>query len=234
MYFHGGGWVLGSEVSDDPFCRDLCVRSGAMIVSVDYRHAPEARFPAAADDGYAAVRWIADHAEELGGIPGRVAVAGWSAGANVAAVACQTARDAGGPTITAQILVCPVTDSDLTRRSYRDNGEGYLLTADLMSWFWDHYADPADRTDPRAAPLRGDLADLPPALVVTCEFDPLHDEGVAYAEALASAGGEVEHLECLGQVHTSLTAVGMIVTGAPHREEIAAAMARLVAVEPAR
>ena len=115
-YFHGGGWVLGSQESDDPFCRDLCVRSGAVIVSVDYRHAPEDRFPAAADDAFAAVCWIADHTIELGGIPGQLAVAGWSAGGNVAAVAARLARDAGGPEIVGQLLMNPVTD---TRHEHR-------------------------------------------------------------------------------------------------------------------
>ena len=147
-YFHGGGWVLGSHDSDDPFCRDLCVRTDAVIVSVDYRHAPEARFPAAADDGFAAVQWIAAHAQELGGVPGQLAVAGWSAGANVAAVVCQMARDAGGPAIAGQLLLTPVTDCDLTRASYVENADGYILTTPLMEWFWDHYADPADRTRP--------------------------------------------------------------------------------------
>ena len=113
VYFHGGGWVLGDELSDDPFCRDLCRRSGMIVVSVGYRHAPEHRFPAAAEDGYAATRWIADHAAELGGKPGPVLVAGWSAGANIAAVTCQLARDRGGPQIAGQLLVCPVTDCTL-------------------------------------------------------------------------------------------------------------------------
>lgn len=233
VYFHGGGWVLGSQVSDDPLCRDLCNRADVMVVSVDYRHAPEDRFPAAADDAFAAVQWVADNVDDLGGIPGRVMVAGWSAGANVAAVACQRARDAGAPSIAGQVLICPVTDSDLTRPSYVDNGDGHLLTTALMAWFWDHYADAADRTDPRAAPLRGDLVGLPPALVVTCEFDPLHDEGVAYAEALVAAGVAAEHLDCPGHIHTSLPAVGMIATGARHRAEIAERMARMAAVEPA-
>jgi cation diffusion facilitator CzcD-associated flavoprotein CzcO/acetyl esterase/lipase len=193
VYFHGGGWVLGSHASDDPLCRDLCRRSDALIVSIDYRHAPEARFPAAADDGLAAVRWVADHAADLGGIPGALAVAGWSAGANVAAVTCQQARDAGGPPICGQLLLTPVTDCDTTRPSYRDNADGYVLTAALMAWFWDHYADPADRPNPKASPLRApDLSNLPPAFIVTCEFDPLRDEGIAYAEALEKAGVPVE------------------------------------------
>jgi len=225
VYFHGGGWVLGSHDSDDPFCRDLCVRSDAMIISVNYRHAPEARFPAAPDDGFAAVQWIAANAASLGGVPGKLAVAGWSAGANVAAVVCQLARDAGGPTITGQLLVTPVTDSDLSRRSYVDNADGYILTAPLMRWFWDHYADPSDRADPKASPLRAtSLADLPPALIVTCEFDPLRDEGAAYADALAAAGVQVRHLPCRGQIHTSLTAVDAILSGAAARAEMGEAL----------
>ena len=122
VYFHGGGWVLGDEQSDDPFCRDLCRRTGDdRRVASDYRHAPEHRFPAAAEDGFAAVRWIAEHAAELGGEPGPVLVAGWSAGGNIAAVTCQLARDRGGPQIAGQLLVCPVTDCDFDRPSYSDN-----------------------------------------------------------------------------------------------------------------
>jgi cation diffusion facilitator CzcD-associated flavoprotein CzcO/acetyl esterase/lipase len=229
VYFHGGGWVLGGLDSDDPFCRDLCVRSGAIVVSVDYRHAPEARFPAAVDDGFAAVRWIEANAEALGGEPGRLAVCGWSAGGNIAAVVCQMARDAGGPRIAGQVLVNPVTDCDFTRESYVANADGYMLTASLMRWFWDHYADPADRQHFEASPLRArDLRGLPPALVVTCEFDPLRDEGAAYAEAMAAAGVEARHLPCRGQIHTSLTAVDVILSAAGAREEVGAALRRFV------
>ena len=224
-YFHGGGWVLGSHDSDDPFCRDLCVRSGAIILSADYRHAPEARFPAAPDDGFAAVQWIAANAASLGGIPGQLAVAGWSAGANVAAVVCQMAREAGGPAILGQMLLTPVTDSDLGTVSYVDNGEGNILTAALMGWFWDHYADPSERTHPKASPLRAEsLAGLPPALVVTAEFDPLRDEGAAYADAMAAAGVPVRHIAARGHIHTSITAVDVILSGAPIRAEIADAL----------
>jgi cation diffusion facilitator CzcD-associated flavoprotein CzcO/acetyl esterase/lipase len=225
VYFHGGGWVLGDLDSDDPLCRDLCARSGAAVVSVNYRHAPEARFPAAAEDAFAAIRWVADHAEELGGIPGQLAVAGWSAGANIAAVACQMARDAGGPSISGQLLMHPVTDCDMTRPSYVDNGDGYILTTALMQWFWDHYADPADRADPRVAPLRGDLAGLPPACIVAADFDPLRDEGVAYARALQAAGVPVQSVRARGHTHTSLTMVGVVISGAPVRAEIAEALA---------
>ncbi len=224
-YFHGGGWVFGSFVSDDAMCRDLCVRSDAVIVSVDYRHAPEHPFPAAADDGFAAVQWLAVNAESIGGLPGQLAVAGWSAGGNVAAVAAQTARDAGGPELTGQLLLTPVTDSDFTRPSYVDNAEGYVLTRSLMEWFMRHYADPAEHTNPRLAPLRAaDLSGLPPALVVTCEFDPLRDEGGAYAEALAAAGVDVRHVEARGQIHTSIPAVDLIVSGAEYRAIMADAL----------
>ncbi len=225
VYFHGGGWVLGSHDSDDPLCRDLCVQSNAIFVSVDYRHAPEARFPAAADDAYAATQWVAAHANELGGIPGQLAVAGWSAGGNLAAVVCQTARDNGGPNIAGQLLLTPVTDSDTTRASYVENGEGRVLTAGLMKWFWDHYTDPADRTNPKVAPLRASsLAGLPPAMIVTCEFDPLRDEGAAYAEALERAGVTVQHVRARGHIHTSIAAVDVLPTGAVVRTEMANAV----------
>jgi cation diffusion facilitator CzcD-associated flavoprotein CzcO/acetyl esterase/lipase len=224
VYFHGGGWVLGSSDSDDPFCRDICVRTSAMVVSVDYRHAPEARFPAAVDDGFAAVRWIAANAAALGGQAGQLAVCGWSAGGNIAAGVCQLAR-AAGPQIVGQVLVTPVTDCDFTRRSYVVNGEGYGLTTSLMRWFWDHYAAEGDRTNPKASPLRAaDLSGLPPALVVTCEFDPLRDEGAAYAAAMTAAGVDARHLDCRGQIHTSIPAVGIIISAGSARAEIGAAL----------
>jgi len=234
VYFHGGGWVLGSADSDDPFCRDLCVRSNAIVVSVDYRHAPENRFPAAADDGFAAVRWIAANAESLGGEPEQLAVCGWSAGGNIAAVVCQRARDAGGPRIAGQVLVTPATDCDFTRASYVTNGDGYLLTSALIHWFWDHYADPADRENPKASPLRArNLYGLPPALVVTCEFDPLRDEGAAYAAAMAAAGVSVRHLDCRGQIHTSVISVDMILSAAGARAEIGNALRQFFGTSPA-
>ena len=209
-------------------CRDLCARTGAIVLSADYRHAPEHRFPAAADDGVAALRWVADHAADLGAIPGRLVVGGWSAGAGIAAVVCRVARDTGGPAIAGQALLAPVTDSDTDRSSYAENGSGYDLDASLMQWFLDQYSDPADRSDPRIAPLRAtDLSGLPPAVIVTNEFDVLRDEGEAYAEALRSAGVPVEHIRARGHTHCSLSMVGLVVSGAPVREQCAAAVRRL-------
>jgi acetyl esterase len=199
---HGGGWVIGDLETSDAACRDLCRTAGCIVVSVDYRLAPEHPFPAAVDDSFAATAWVAGHMEEIGG-NGRLAIGGESAGGNLATVVCQRARDAGGPAIDYQLLLYPVTDADLERGSYRENGSGYLLELDTMRWFWNHYCpDPADRVSPAASPLRArDLTGLPPALIVTAEFDPLRDEGEAYAAAIRAAGGTAEALRFDGLVH---------------------------------
>ena len=152
--------------------------------------------------------------------------------ANIAAVACQLARDARGPHISGQVLICPVVDSDMTRPSYQENGDGYILTTALMRWFWDHYADPADRDDPRVAPLRGDLHGLPPTCIVTADFDPLRDEGIAYAHALVQAGTPARHIRARGHTHTSVTMVGVVISGAPVRAELAGVVSQ--ALEPAQ
>lgn len=235
VYFHGGGWVLGDHASDDAFCRDLCVHSNSIIISANYRHAPEDRFPAAADDGFAALQWVADNIEELGGISGELAVCGWSAGGNVAAVVCQLARDAGGPAINGQILITPVVNGVDDSPSMTENAEGFVLTRALMDWFWDHYCDPADRSDPRASPLLAEsLSGLPPAFIVTGEFDPLRDQGMAYADALAAAGTPTRGIVAPGQIHTSFTAVGAIPTANGIREQIAAELKQCFkAFEPA-
>ena len=235
VYYHGGGWVLGSHDSDDSFCRDLCVRSGAIVVSVDYRHAPEARFPAAADDAWAALSWVGQNAKALGADPERLMVAGWSAGGNLATVSCQRAVREGAPAIAGQLLVTPVVDNDLGRPSYSENAEGYVLTRGLMDWFWNHYADESDRSDPRASPMKAEsLAGLPPTAIFTCEFDPLRDEGAAYAEALTAAGVNAKHYPCRGHIHTSLTAVDVILSGAPIRQQMAEEIKRFAtAVTPA-
>jgi cation diffusion facilitator CzcD-associated flavoprotein CzcO/acetyl esterase/lipase len=229
VYYHGGGWVLGSHETDDPFCRDLCQRSDMVIVSVDYRHAPEARFPAAADDAFAALQWIAAHAQELGGVPGQLMVAGWSAGGNLAAVVSQKARAAGGPAILGQLLLTPVTDCDLDTGSYRENADGYVLTKPLMEWFWDFYVDEPVRSDPACSPLRAaDLSGLPPAFIVTAEFDPLRDEGNAYAAALEAAGVPTTLRRARGHTHTSVQMVDVVLSGAPIRAEMADALRQFV------
>lgn len=227
LYFHGGGWVVGDAISDDPLCRDLCVRSDAIVISADYRHAPEHPFPAAVDDAMAALRWVADNAETLGGRPGQLAVAGWSAGAGLTAVVCQLARDMGGPHIVGQVLLTPPTSGNTALASFSENADGYLLTTTLTRWFYDHYIDEAHRSDPRFAPLRAsDLSGLPPALVITAEFDPLRDDGRAYAAALAAAGVPTEHIGARGHTHHSLTMVDVVISGAPIRAQMADALRR--------
>jgi acetyl esterase/lipase len=208
----------------------LCARTDAIVVSSDYRHAPEHPFPAAVDDAMAALRWIADNAEALGGIPGQLAVCGWSAGGNLAAVVCRLAHEAGGPDIVAQALLMPMTDSDTTRGSYLENGDGYLTTTASLRWCLDHYADPAHLDDPLLAPLRAEnLAGLPPAIVVTADFDPLRDDGDAYAEALRAAGVQTEHIRARGHIHRSLTLVDVVISGAPVRARIANALRQIFA-----
>src|SRR5262245_63102689 len=162
VYFHGGGWVIGSLETHDGACRDLANRIGCVVVSVDYRLAPEARYPAAAEDCYAATQWVAENPQALGIDPMRIAVGGDSAGGNLAAVVAQMARDRRGPRLRYQLLIYPVTDADFTRPSYRENAEGYLLTTKAMEWFWGHYVpESAQRAEAYAAPLRAkDLAGL--------------------------------------------------------------------------
>jgi acetyl esterase len=190
VYFHGGGWVIGSLETHDGSCRDLANRTGCVVASVDYRLAPESRFPAAAEDCFVATKWVAEHAGELGIDPKRIGIGGDSAGGNLAAVVALMARDRRGPALRHQLLIYPVTDADFARASYRENAEGYLLTTKAMEWFWNHYVpDAAQRSEPYAAPLRAkDLAGLPPAFVITAEYDPLRDEGEAYARRLEQAG----------------------------------------------
>jgi cation diffusion facilitator CzcD-associated flavoprotein CzcO/acetyl esterase/lipase len=230
VYFHGGGYVLGDAISDDPLCRDLCVRSDTVVISADYRHAPEHRFPAAVDDAMAALRWVADDAQALGGRPGQLAVCGWNAGGGIAAVVCRLARDMGGPNIMGQALLTPLTAGDMTRASFVENVDGYGLTTPLVRWFCDHYIDAADRSDPRFAPLCAvDLLGLPPAIVVTAQFDPLRDDGEAYAAALSSAGVPTEHVRARGHTHQSVTMVDVIISGAPVRARMADSLRRFFA-----
>jgi acetyl esterase len=190
VYLHGGGWVAGNVDAYDATCRALTNAAACAVVSVEYRLAPEHKFPAAPDDCYAAVKWVAAHAAQFGGDVTRLAVGGDSAGGNLTTVVAHMARDRGGPRIAFQLLIYPVTDYNFGTRSYQQNADGYLLTKDAMKWFWNHYLrEEADGSSPLASPLRSTkLAGLPPAFVMTAEFDPLRDEGEAYGERLIEAG----------------------------------------------
>ncbi|MFC5827666.1 alpha/beta hydrolase [Nonomuraea insulae] len=206
-FAHAGGWVLGDLETHDEVCRHLSHALPAVVVAVDYRRAPEHPYPAAIDDYWAAVCWLAGHAAELGGDAGRLAVIGDSAGGNLAAAAALRAREAGGPRIAVQALAYPTVDATLDcgaqeGGSYLTCGEGYGLTLSMMRWFVDSYLpDPADRTASDASPLFADLSGLPPAIVATAEYDPLRTEGERYAHRLARAGVAVTHLELDGLVH---------------------------------
>lgn len=203
VFFHGGGWVIGDLDTQDGACRALANGASCVVVSVDYRLAPESKFPAAPEDTYAATRWVAANAASIHGDPARIAVGGDSAGGNLTAVTAQMARDRGGPRLVFQLLVYPVTDGSCDTASYRDNADGYLLTKDMMLWFWNHYVrSDADRFNPLASPLRAhSLEGLPPALVQTAEFDPLRDEGEAYAAQLKEAGVPVKLTRYEGMIH---------------------------------
>ncbi|MEP6693145.1 MAG: alpha/beta hydrolase [Chloroflexota bacterium] len=231
VYFHGGGWVVGSVAIADPFCRALANAGGCAVVSVEYRLAPEDRYPAAADDAYAATRWSAEHASDLGIDASRIAVGGSSAGGNLAAVVALMARERGGPPLAFQLLHVPVTDHDFETPSYRANATGFGLTRSGMRWFWDHYApDPNLRDEPYASPLRAtDLSGLPPAHVVTAEFDPLLDEGKAYATRLREAGVATTYLEYPGMVHGFTGLAVKIPMGRTAIDDMGAALRRALA-----
>jgi acetyl esterase len=202
VYFHGGGWVLGGLASHDAVCRALANAAGCAVLAVDYRLAPEHRYPAAADDCYAATVWAVANARTLGADPARVAIGGDSAGGNLTAVTALRARDQGTPPLRFQLLIYPVTDHGFDTASYRDNAEGYLLTHGDMVWFWNHYLGDGDGAEPYASPLRAtDLRGLPPALVITAGFDPLRDEGEAYAKRMQDAGVPVTLTRYDGMIH---------------------------------
>jgi len=202
VYFHGGGWVIGDLDSCDTICHRLAAGVPAVVVSVDYRLAPEHPYPAAVDDCDAATSWVARHAGELGADPSRLAVAGDSSGGNLAAVVARRARDRGRPAIAFQLLVYPVTDATRSLPSYAENGSGYLLDADTMAWFCRHYLAGADPRHPDVSPLFvEDCSGLPPGLVITAEFDPLRDEGEAYAQRLREAGVDVDLSRYDGMIH---------------------------------
>ncbi|MBT2456707.1 alpha/beta hydrolase [Streptomyces sp. ISL-86] len=211
VFCHGGGWVLCDLDSHDGTVRALCRASGAVVVSVGYRRAPEARFPAALLDAYAALCWAADHVDELGGDPAALVVAGDSAGGNLAAGSLLLARERGGPAVALQVLIYPCLDAAQDSESYRINADGYFLTAAHMRWFWEQYLGPgADGGHPLASPLSADPAGLPPAHVVTAGCDPLRDDGTAYVRALRAAGTEAEQDHYPEMFHGFLALAGVL------------------------
>ncbi len=207
VYYHGGGWVIGDLDTHDVLCRQLANSSGCSVVAVDYRLAPEHRFPVAFDDSLAATYWIVREAKNLKVDPTRLAVGGDSAGGNLAAAVALAARDRGDLKIAYQLLIYPATDQRVGFPSRTSNGQGYLLTADTMKYFHDHYInDPASDLDWRASPLlASDFKGLPPALVLTAGFDPLLDEGIAYAKALTDAGNRANYVCFQRQIHGFIT-----------------------------
>ncbi len=226
VYLHGGGWVIGNLETVDVPVRALVNRAGCVAVSVDYRLAPEHKFPTPLEDCYAATRWVAENANALGVDLDRIAIGGDSAGGNLAAAVALAMRDRGGPRLAFQLLIYPVTDFNLDSGSYRANGDGYLLTRSGMEWFWSHYLhSPADGERPYASPLRAaDLHGLPPALVITAEFDPLRDEGEAYAGRLAGSGVPVTLKRYDGMIHGFFQLGGMLSQGRRAVDDVAAAL----------
>jgi acetyl esterase len=203
LWFHGGGWVTGNLDTHDQLGRLLADDVGAVVVSVDYRLAPEAKFPAAADDCLAAYEWALAHAADVGADASRIAIGGDSAGGNLAAVVTLDARERGLPQPKLQLLVYPVTDYEFDSVSMVDNAKGYFLEAESMRWFWDHYArTPADFDDPRFSPMRADdLSGLARAVVITAEYDPLRDQGEAYGERLRDAKVPTQVVRADGLIH---------------------------------
>lgn len=200
LYLHGGGWVLGSLESHDWLCRELAVTCDAVVMAVEYRLAPEHPHPAALEDAAAAAGWLSEHAAEIGG-DGRLLVAGDSAGGHLSAALAQVARDRRGPLLHGQVLIYPTLEPRFDTRSYEANAEGYLLTRDDMSWFWAHYLGDGPATGYAAPGQATHLAGLPPAFIITAGYDPLHDEGVAYARRLGSAGVPTQLLDVPDQIH---------------------------------
>jgi acetyl esterase len=228
FWIHGGGWVICDLDTHDAVCRLLASSSGCRVVAVDYRRAPEHPFPAPLEDCWGALQAVA---VEAGSSP--LIIAGDSAGGNMSAACAVRARDHGGPELALQVLVCPVADHDMTTGSYRERGSGpdLFITAKDMEWFWNYYIpDPAERSVPDASPLRAeDLSKLPPAIVITAEYDPLRDEGIAYAERLEAAGVQVTHRHHEDMFHDFLSFVNLIEAGNEAVERVGGEIRALVA-----
>lgn len=226
LWLHGGGHVIGSLDSYDAVCRQLALQADCLVVSVDYRLAPEHKFPAGVEDAFEALTWVGRHVDELGGDPKRIAVGGDSAGANLAAVCAILARDAGFPHLLFELLIYPRTASDEDSRSHIEFADGYLLTRRIIQWFHGHYrASEEDRRDFRYAPLVcNDLSRLPPALIIVAEFDPLKDEGLEYARRLREAGNQVQAVTYAGVVHGFFSMGGAVDAGRLAQSFAAAAL----------
>jgi acetyl esterase len=224
VFFHGGGFVLCDLDSHDGICRALCNATPAVIVGVDYRRAPESRYPAAVDDCYAVTLWAAAHVGELGGDPASLAVVGDSAGGNLAAAVALMARDRGAPRLAKQVLVYPMLDWNGDSKSHQEIGDDYYLRHEEVMYYWGQYlADPAQGREPYASPsFATDFAGLAPALVATAEFDPLRDEGEAYADALSAAGVPTIKHRYDGMFHSFFTFMGVLPAASALRDEIAA------------
>jgi acetyl esterase len=235
VYYHGGGWVIGAIDEYDTLARQLVDRTGAAVVLVDYRLAPENRFPTAVEDAWAALRWIDERRGRIAGGAVPLIVAGDSAGGNLSAVVAQRAKAAGGPDIALQVLVYPVTDADLDNASYVDPENQLMLSRDSMIWFWDHYVpEQADRKHPDASPLQApELSGLPPAVVLTAEHDVLRDEGEAYADRLEQSGVPVRRRRFAGQMHGFFQMVNLLPGAADGIDYVAAEIDRHLAADPA-
>jgi acetyl esterase len=211
MFFHGGGWVICSLDTHDNVARAICRDAEAVVVSVDYRMAPEFKFPTAAHDCFAATKWVAANAPSLGADASRLAVCGDSAGGNLSAVVSQMARDAGGPAVSYAALIYPAVDMTRKGGSLEENAKGYFLETDGMEWFMNHYLAEAERADVLASPLlHENLAGLPDTFIATCEFDPLRDEGEAYGDALRASGVHVEQKRYDGLIHGAINMTGVL------------------------
>lgn len=229
VYFHGGGWVIANLDVYEPSCRALCNAVEAIVVSVAYRQAPENKYPAAVDDAYAATQWVLANASQLNGDPGRVAVAGESAGGNLATVVCLRARDEGGQLPVAQLLIYPVTNHQMNTPSYKENENAKPLNAAMMPWFWSHYLEnAADGQQPYASPLLATtLRGLPPAIVITAEYDPLRDEGEQYAERMVADGVSVQARRYDGVSHEFFGLAGAVTKAKEALDEAAEGLKRI-------
>jgi acetyl esterase len=234
VYLHGGGFWMGAPELFDPQCQDLAAGAGCVVVSIDYRLAPEHKFPVPLEDCYAGLLWTAAHARELGIDASRLSVGGGSAGGGLSASVALLARDLAGPKLALQVLEIPVTDLTMSQPSVRENGEGYMLTRQGMAQCVGYYlARPEDARNPHASPLFApDLSDLPPALVMTAEFDPLRDEGEAYARRLAQAGVTTTLRRWRGHIHGSMGFTKVLPSAREYRDQIAAALRHALAAAP--